>query len=104
MLPTRSDTNSLRFCHSTKTSAQRYTDLPGEAVAEYRLHCFGESGNCYKAAIMLELCGCDWEPQFVDYLGGASRSEEYRTALNETGEIPVLEHDGRRLAQSGVIL
>jgi len=25
------------------------------------LHCFGESGNAYKAALALELSGLDWE-------------------------------------------
>jgi glutathione S-transferase len=73
-------------------------------MADYLLHCFGESGNSYKAALMLELCGCNWEPRFVDYLGGESRSDAYRDGVNETGEIPVLEHEGRRLSQSGVIL
>lgn len=73
-------------------------------MAEYLLHCFGESGNSYKAALMLELCGCSWEPRLVDYLGGESRSDAYRDGVNETGEIPVLGHAGRRFAQSGVIL
>jgi glutathione S-transferase len=30
-------------------------------MAEYRLYCFGESGNCYKAALMLQLSRMDWE-------------------------------------------
>ena len=37
-------------------------------MAEYRLYCFAESGNAYKAALMLELCGLDWEPRKVDFL------------------------------------
>jgi glutathione S-transferase len=53
---------------------------------------------------MLNLCGLDWEPVFVDFFNGESRSERYRTEINKLGEIPVLEHDGRRLTQSGVIL
>jgi len=73
-------------------------------MSEYRLHCFGESGNCYKAALMLALSGCDWEPLFVDYLGGETRTEGFRETLNEQGEAPVLEHKGERLTQSGVIL
>ena len=67
------------------------------------LHCFAQSGNAYKAALMLELCGADWEPRFVDYFGGETRTPAYR-AINVMGEVPVLEHDGRRLTQSGVIL
>ena len=73
-------------------------------MAEYRLFGMGESGNAYKAALMLNLCGLSWEPVFVDFFGGESRSERYRSEVNELGEIPVLEHDGQRLTQSGVIL
>ena len=70
---------------------------------EYVLHCFGESGNSYKAALMLEMCGCDWRPRFVDYFEGETRGDAFR-AINEMGEAPVLEHNERRLSQSGVIL
>ena len=73
-------------------------------MATYRLHCIAESGNCYKVALMLTLCGCDWEPVFVDYLNGETRGDAYRAAVNELGEIPVLEHDGERYTQSGAIL
>jgi glutathione S-transferase len=72
-------------------------------MAEYRLHCFAQSGNAYKAALMLNLCGADWEPVFVDFFNGATRTPEFRE-LNEMGEIPVLEFEGTRLTQSGVIL
>ena len=41
-------------------------------MAEYRLYCFAQSGNAYKAALMLNLCGADWEPRFVDFFSGAS--------------------------------
>ena len=73
-------------------------------MSDYRLHCVAESGNCYKVALMLNLCGCDWEPAFVDYFGGATRQDQYREGLNEFGEVPVLEHEGRRHTQSGAIL
>jgi glutathione S-transferase len=72
-------------------------------MAEYRLYCFAQSGNAYKAALMLNLCGADWEPRFVDFFNGETRTAEYR-AINVMGEVPVLEHAGGRLAQSGVIL
>jgi glutathione S-transferase len=72
-------------------------------VSEYRLHCFAQSGNAYKAALMLALAGADWEPAFVDFFNGATRRPEYR-AINAMGEVPVLEHGDVRLTQSGVIL
>jgi len=73
-------------------------------MAEYRLHCFPESGNAYKAALMLALCDADWEPVFVDYASGVTRGNDWRDANNEMGEAPVLEHGAERLTQSGVIL
>lgn len=73
-------------------------------MAEYELYCFGESGNAYKAALMLELCGADWEPRFVDFFNGETRSDAYRSEINEMGEVPVLVHGERRLTQTGVML
>jgi len=73
-------------------------------MAEYRLYCAGVSGNAYKAALMLNLSGCDWEPVVVDFLAGATRQDSFRQEVNELGEIPVLEHGPRRLSQSGAIL
>jgi glutathione S-transferase len=67
-----------------------------------KLHCFGESGNAYKAALALELSGLEWEPVFVDFFGGESRSPEFR-AKNIMGEVPLLEDGDIRLTQSGVI-
>ncbi len=67
-----------------------------------RLHCFGESGNAYKAAIALELSGLEWEPVFVDFFNGATRTPEFR-ALNPMGEVPVMEDGDVVLSQSGVI-
>jgi glutathione S-transferase len=73
-------------------------------VAEYRLHCFGQSGNSYKAALMLALTGADWEPVWVDFFNGAVRNPDWREGVNAMGEAPVLEHGSKRLSQSGVIL
>jgi glutathione S-transferase len=73
-------------------------------MAEYKLYCFGESGNAYKAALMLELCRLDWEPVWLDYFNGETRTAEYRAKVNEMGEAPVLEHGVEKLTQSGVIL
>lgn len=73
-------------------------------MAEYQLYCMKESGNAYKAALMLQLAGCDWEPVWVDYFHGATREEPFRRELNELGEVPVLVHGHKKLTQSGVIL
>ena len=67
-----------------------------------KLHCFGESGNSYKAALALELSGLDWEPVFVDFFNGAARSEAY-AELNVMAEAPVLIDGDVRLTQSGLI-
>jgi glutathione S-transferase len=72
-------------------------------MSEYRLYCFAQSGNAYKAALMLNLCGASWEPRFVDFFNGETRTPEYRV-INEMGEAPILEHGAKRLSQSGVIL
>ena len=73
-------------------------------MADYRLHCFAQSGNAYKVALMLSACGLDWEPVLVSYFDGATRAPEWRHDVNAMGEVPVLEHQGRRLSQSGAIL
>src|SRR5438067_3668398 len=91
---------SLRFAHPTSSSYQ----TNGPAMAEYQLHCFAQSGNSYKAALMLNLIGADWAPLFVDFFKGETRSDAYRSAVNEMGEAPVLTHGGKKLSQSGVIL
>jgi glutathione S-transferase len=72
-------------------------------ATEYTLYCFAQSGNAYKAALMLAAAGASWTPRFVDYFNGETRSPAYR-AINVMGEVPLLEHGTRRLAQSGVIL
>jgi glutathione S-transferase len=70
----------------------------------YRLHYFPESGNSYKLALMLTLCGQTFEPVWTDFGGGIQRTAEWRRTVNEMGEIPVLEEDGVRLTQTAPIL
>lgn len=69
-----------------------------------QLHCFGESGHSYKAALALELSGFDWRPRHVDFFNGEARSPEYLAHVNEMGEAPVLVDGEILLSQSGVIL
>jgi glutathione S-transferase len=74
-------------------------------MSEYQLYCFAQSGNAYRAALMLNLIGADWEPQWIDFFGaGVQRQAPYRTEVNEMGEVPVLVHGDKKLTQSGVIL
>lgn len=70
----------------------------------YRLHGFCQSGNTYKVAFLLRALGQAWEPQFVDFMNGVTRTGEWREGTNEMGEVPVLDDGPRRLTQSGVIL
>ena len=73
-------------------------------MPSYRLHYFPESGNSYKLALMLTLCGQRFEPVWTDFGGGVTRTEQWRRTVNAMGEIPVLEEDGVRLTQTAPIL
>ena len=68
-----------------------------------KLYCFGESGHSYKAALALQFAKIDWTPVFVDFFNGEARSEQYRSQINEMGEVPVLIDGNTKLTQSGVM-
>jgi glutathione S-transferase len=70
----------------------------------YRLHYFPESGNSYKLALMLALCGETFEPVWTDFGSGVTRTAQWRETVNEMGEIPVLEVDGAKRTQTAPIL
>ncbi len=72
-------------------------------MSEYQLHCFAQSGNAYKAALMLNLIDAEWEPIWVDFFNGGSKTPEY-LAINEMGEVPALIDGTNTVTQSGVIL
>jgi glutathione S-transferase len=73
-------------------------------MTKYRLHYFPESGNSYKLALMLRLCGQAFEPVWTDFGSGVTWTAEWRRTVNPMGEIPVLEEDGQALTQTGPIL
>jgi glutathione S-transferase len=74
-------------------------------MPDYQLYCFAQSGNAYRAALMLNLIGADWKPVWVDFFrAGVQRTPDYREGVNEMGEVPVLVHGQKTLTQSGVIL
>ncbi|MBU0642545.1 MAG: glutathione S-transferase N-terminal domain-containing protein [Alphaproteobacteria bacterium] len=68
-----------------------------------KLYCFGESGHSYKVALALTMAELPWEPVYVDFFNGESRSDAFR-ALNPMGECPVYVDRDLTLTQSGVIL
>jgi glutathione S-transferase len=75
-------------------------------MADYELYCFAQSGNAYRAALILNLIGAKWKPVWIDFFGAApQRGPDYRAGVNEMGEVPVLVVDGKKtLTQSAVIL
>ncbi len=73
-------------------------------MSQYRLHYFPESGNSYKLALMLTLCGQTFEPVWTDFGARVTWTPEWRARVNPMGEIPVLEVDGHILTQTGPIL
>ena len=73
-------------------------------MTAYRLHYFPESGNSYKLALMLTLCGQAFDPIWTDFAGGVTRTTQWRESVNAMGEIPVLEDSALRLTQTAPIL
>jgi len=69
-----------------------------------RLYDYLDSGNGYKARLLLALLGIPYELVEIDILQGKSRTPEF-LARNPNGRIPVLEiSDGVFLAESNAIL
>ena len=66
-------------------------------MTTYRLHYFPESGASYKLALMLTLCGQEFELVWTDFAGGATRTEEWRRTINPMGEIPFSKKTGNDL-------
>lgn len=67
----------------------------------YRLHGFFTQ-NSMKPLYVLEELGVEFEFRFVDLAKGENRSEAFR-AMTPAGRVPVLEHDGEFLFESGAI-
>ena len=44
-------------------------------MTEYQLYCFAQSGNAYRAALMLNLIGARWEPIWIDFFGGGAHAQ-----------------------------
>src|SRR5882757_8882674 len=92
-----------RFNFESRTAG--FESTQGTPMPDYQLYCFAQSGNAYRAALMLNLIDADWQPVYVDFFkGGETRTPKYRAEVNEMGEVPVLVHGDKKLTQSGVIL
>jgi glutathione S-transferase len=71
--------------------------------AMYKLYTMLRSGNSYKVRLALALLNIPYEAVEIDILRGESRTPDY-LAKNPSGQIPLLEVDGRYLAESNAIL
>jgi glutathione S-transferase len=67
----------------------------------YRLHGFFTQ-NTLKTLYVLEELGVEYAFRFVDLASGENRTDEFR-AMTPVGKVPVLEHDGGHLFESGAI-
>ena len=67
----------------------------------YRLHGFFTQ-NSMKTLYVLEELGVDYEYVYVDLAKGENRTEQFRR-MTPAGKVPVLEHDGEFLFESGAI-
>ena len=72
-------------------------------MSVFTLHGSPHSQYTYKVALMLRLSGAPFSFRYVSFQKGAHRQPEF-LALSRWGQVPVLEHDGKVLVQSGAIL
>lgn len=69
------------------------------------LHDNTESGNAYKARLLLSFLERPFKTIQYDVVSGATRTEDYLKNINKNGRIPVLQfEDGRCLAESNAII
>ncbi|MCC8940391.1 Disulfide-bond oxidoreductase YfcG [Bradyrhizobium ivorense] len=69
----------------------------------YKLYSMQRSGNSYKVRLALAVLNTPYEAVEIDILRGESRTPEF-LAKNPSGQVPLLEVDGRHLAESNAIL
>ncbi|CAN5782677.1 maleylacetoacetate isomerase [soil metagenome] len=74
-----------------------------KAGSELTLHTFFNSSAAYRVRIAMGLKKLDWKHVGVNIRTGIQRGPDY-LAVNPTGLVPTLEHDGTRLTQSLAII
>ena len=79
------------------------TSIARDRPKGLRLFDYYRSSASYRVRIALALKGLDYERIEVNLLHGRQREEDYR-AINPQGFVPMLEADGRRIAQSLAII
>jgi glutathione S-transferase len=67
----------------------------------YRLHGFFTQ-NTLKTLYVMESVGAEYEFEFVDLFKGGNRTDAFR-AMTPVGKVPLLEHNGETLFESGAI-
>lgn len=72
-------------------------------MATPKLYSYEESGNCYKATLLISLLGIDLEQIEIDYVGKEQRTPPF-LAINPRGTVPALALDDRSLTDSAAIL
>lgn len=69
----------------------------------YKLYDFPPSGNCYKIKLLFNQLNVEYEKINVDILNAETHTPEF-LKINPDARIPVLDHDGKYLAESNAIL
>ncbi len=68
-------------------------------MAQAQLYDYWRSSASYRIRIALNLAGISYQSSPIDLVAGAQNLPDYRS-INPQGLVPVLEIDGKRLAQS----
>ena len=90
-------------CATVACTSARSAGRP-DSPMRLRLYDHPLSGNAHRCAGCRTRWHCCYETVAVDFHPGREhRSERFRATVNPRGEIPVLEHDGQMLADSGAI-
>lgn len=84
-----------------KTAAPRKAPRPVEEP--FTLHGVFLSMPSAKVGLMLSMCGAKWAYRHVNMREGQHKTPEY-LAMNRFGQVPVLQHGTRFVAQSNAIL
>lgn len=70
-------------------------------MTKYHLYCFFTQ-NSMKTLYVAEELGCDYEMHFVNLMTRENLDENFRR-LTPVGKVPVMEHNGASLFESGAI-